>query len=65
MNSHEDRIQAVKLYIKLGKRIGAFDDKADRHLSKPADLKLTFVFGIRFGVRPTPVQRERASVLRQ
>ena len=23
------------------------DDKAERHLSKPADLKLTFVFGIR------------------
>ena len=31
----------------------AFDDKADRHLSKLADLKLTFVFGIRFRVRPT------------
>ena len=27
-------------------RIGAFDDKTDRHLTKPADLKLTFVFGI-------------------
>ena len=39
-----------------------YDDIADRHFSKLADLKPTFIFGIRFGVRLASVQRLRESV---